>query len=125
MVNRPFLKEQIGKVIEQIATEYGPVRFNEEERYRLVFKQGSKEVELCWPYEIGEVFFAFVDGETTYEDWCECFEEEDLDEFRDYLGLVISRFLDGKTRLRTKGLFWKSYHLEFCDGSQWQYILAP
>lgn len=121
-----FTKENIYELITSLSG-YENIEITEKGvAYDLVLSANGKSVCITWPYELGEVFLAYIEGSTTiFEDWFECMEEDEVNDFIEYIDTVTKRYLFNETRIKEKGLLLKNHELQYQSKEGWLNVLHP
>ena len=94
--------------------------------YKLKLSHTQKMVEVTWPYELGEVFLDFYeDNQIIFQDWFECLESDEVNDFIEYIEEVTKRFLFNNSRVHKKGFLIKTNELQYLNNDEWLDVFHP
>jgi len=116
-----FSESEVKEIASDIASKYTGEFIEHPENITIKLCSGRKEIYIEWPkHDLAEVWMTFVqDGEDLYQDWFECMEAEDKQEFVQYVHSIPKRFFNQEVRVKRHGLILRRYVLESKQESGW------
>jgi hypothetical protein len=120
-----FSTEEVKSITEIIAKKYDGSLEDKEDSFGVKIVTSDKLLYIDWPkHDLAEVWITFQqNGKDLYQDWFECFENEDKTEFVEYITSIPEKFFNSEVRVKRYGLTLNRYVLEYKNGSEWRSIL--
>lgn len=121
-----FTKNNIFKLISALDGYERKGIVEEGQAYTLTVFGKNKSVCLTWPNELGEIFLSYSENsEVIFEDWFECLESEEVDDFISYADDVCKRFIFNESRVKTVGFILRNEELQYKLDGIWRNVLHP
>ncbi|RBP49394.1 hypothetical protein [Arenicella xantha] len=92
-----------------------------------LLSNSNRSVRVKWYKKTPEEFwFSMHEGDRCdLVDWTEMLDSEKKEDLFEYLKLVASRYLEKKTRITKKWLFFGAKKLQYLEGNKWHDLRSP
>lgn len=119
-----FSEDDVTKIANKLIEKYGGEHEDKPDVIIAKLEQGNKKLFVDWPkMDLPEVWMTFSENnKDLYQEWFECFENEDKDEFINYIFSISERFFNCDVRVKKEGLIFKRNIFEYSEGNQWKDI---
>lgn len=120
-----FSTEEVASITKIIAKKYDGFIEEKEDSFGVKIVAADKQLYIDWPkHDLAEVWITFQkNGKELFQDWFECFENEDKAEFLEYITSIPEKFFNNEVRVNRYGLVFHRYVLEYKNGNEWRSIL--